>query len=936
MKSDFFYSPSTGIYMALGPLKIDSRVKKAAEDSKLILDWDDEGRINNIDFDDAKKLLKCLGSFMLTPVEYWKVMNDAKKARNKEILDSLTSNKFCEWLNRAYFREGTFVESPKVVGKYKYSGKKQKSFYPIGTPSWFNPKRNINYTYGIPKKVEIFREKFTASWKYWSPNLGLEASPLGITAPVRGYVTSVGKPSFDLGIPVDSRQPMLMIRECRKIPLSLPIKQEILNKWGALSKCYEDISKNPRRRDCYNKFYLKSNQYIDFAKKYGLLFKKSKELTTYKTRERILDVLGLLKIIAISKNNKKRAEKIGEVARGILGNKYEKMTYIEFADFVKSLETRLNLALKENKGIIFVMGHKNPDTDTCVSSLFEAYRNSLMDKDAEYIPIVQAHRIPDEAKRLLGNEISNSIILSKEPIYEKAKKTGLCRWISVDQNREPEVQKYFVSIIDHHVISDVAKNQELPKTLEMIGSCTALITNKILGMGLHFDSKIAKILYGATLMDTENRVAHKMTVKDAVIMDYLKRISETKNDEEFYSDLMSCLLNTDDPKILFGRDYKEDWGFGFAVAKVKHAFDKRGNILKKDLVDKALNLAEQNNNDKNLPLTVVKITDYKDDNKTVNKERVCLIFNKNTSKEFIETTSDLLQKHILFEFGRGFNFRIRKSKNFIEFWGTGVQLSRKKTAPVLEPVVKAFNEYFYSPSINLWIKRDFLKKTNLVKKAMKELRIKMSTDYKNRINYITYPEAKRLVNKISCLIMSLKEYWIVLNDAKRTKDIQMIESLQGSNFVEFLDTIIKNKRYAIEHPKLKDNLIIGKEKEVFIPKGKPGLMHPDNINLNTGIPKIIRKPNEYGNPELWRYWEPDSDLIIPTRSYIFLLKQPCWDGKFHLDDSFPNLGIRPCCKKVIQPKVKIKPEKNSLNIQIYKEGDLIEHKWKRLSYNLGD
>ena len=79
MKSDFFYSPSTGIYMALGPLKIDSRVKKAAEDSKLILDWDDEGRINNIDFDDAKKLLKCLGSFMLTPVEYWKVMNDAKK-----------------------------------------------------------------------------------------------------------------------------------------------------------------------------------------------------------------------------------------------------------------------------------------------------------------------------------------------------------------------------------------------------------------------------------------------------------------------------------------------------------------------------------------------------------------------------------------------------------------------------------------------------------------------------------------------------------------------------------------------------------------------------------------------------------------------------------------------------------------------------------------
>lgn len=83
----------------------------------------------------------------------------------------------------------------------------------------------------------------------------------------------------------------------------------------------------------------------------------------------------------------------------------------------------------------------------------------------------------------------------------------------------------------------------------------------------------------------------------------------------------------------------------------------------------------------------------------------------------------------------------------------------------------------------------------------------------------------------------------------------------------------------------------------------------NQIDLKTGLPNKVRLPFEYGNPDLWRYWEPDSDLVIPTRSYIFLLKQPCWDGKFHINDSLPNLGIRPCCKKVKMPEIKINLQK---------------------------
>ena len=46
---------------------------------------------------------------------------------------------------------------------------------------------------------------------------------------MRGYVTSVGKPSLDLGIPVESRQPKQMLRECRVSPLVYDISQNFLD-----------------------------------------------------------------------------------------------------------------------------------------------------------------------------------------------------------------------------------------------------------------------------------------------------------------------------------------------------------------------------------------------------------------------------------------------------------------------------------------------------------------------------------------------------------------------------------------------------------------------------------------------------------------------------------------------------------------------------------
>jgi len=198
-------------------------------------------------------------------------------------------------------------------------------------------------------------------------------------------------------------------------------------------------------------------------------------------------------------------------------------------------------------------------------------------------------------------------------------------------------------------------------------------------------------------------------------------------------------------------------------------------VSKKRLLEKASILAHQNNTQKNLPLTLVKITDYKDDNITVNKERVYLVFNKEASKNFKAAVFDVLKNIVKFEFGK---VNIKITSEYIEFRGTGMQLSRKKTAPILEPVVRAFNEYFYSPANKLRIKRDFLKKSNDLLQAVKQGKLRVSFDKKKRINYITYPESKILANKLNFMILSMKEYRLALSDAKKIKDIQMIESLQ--------------------------------------------------------------------------------------------------------------------------------------------------------------
>lgn len=931
MEAGYFYSKSTGLYVSREPLKIDARIIKAASDCKLQLNWDDEGRINYISFYEALFLLQRLGATMLSMKDYWLVLRDAKEVGDEDMIKQLQSNRCAEWLN-SIFENKEHVVTNLLISKqgetYKYQGTKRGIQMPFGHPGWFNIE-DVDYETGLPGRVELNREKYSTSWKYWS-----FCDYSYVATAIRGWVTSVGKPSLDLGIPADAVYPALMLRECRKELLQPSIDHQVLEKMEGFISEYEVLTQKEKHKEFYRKrWYL-----LPFLSRFGKQFQKSQESRIYKAREKITEMLGMMRVIAGRKNDPQTLKIIDKVARKLSGVKKSDISFESFIAFVQNSRERLKEAVSSYKTIVFVMGHKNPDTDTVVSALSESYRNYLLDgEETAYIPVIQGKRVPDETIRLLGEELSASILLSDELVYKEAANSGQARWIMVDHNKNNEIQRFAISIVDHHAPSEVALRQNISRTLEMVGSTTSLIVQKINGLGLNIPKDLARILYGATLMDTENRSELKMTTKDKLIMDDLKEVAKVENDNEFYQDLMSCLLNTDYAELLFARDYKEDWTFfGFAVAKVKRVFDDQGRVLKEALLQKLVKLAKQNNTKKNLPLTIIKVVDYKEDHETINRERVYLVFNEGVFPQFREVMFKLIMTVIDYTF-KG-KEKVKRTADFIEFWGTGDQLSRKRTVPILEPVVIAFNEYFYSVSTKLYVRRDFLKATKQVREAVKRCGIELSCDEEGRINNLNYGEAMKLLQALGFTAMSLKEYWNVLKDAQEVNDQQMVNHLESNGFIEFLHTIIEDCELVVEKPKILDvqstfryggvNVKIdydykGEKRKIEVHEGKPGLIYPKDIDLNTGLPKRVHGPDVYKNPALWRYWSPDAGKNVATRSHIFLLGQPALDLKVHLSEAFHCLGVRPCCQEVKLPKVEIMTGKEGISVVIQKEGEIV-------------
>src|SRR3989338_2375525 len=310
--------------------------------------WNDEGRLGNISYFKARTLLAALDLEMLSPRDYWRALQDACILGDKAMVKELLSNKYAEWLDIIYFKEAGkcyALEHPSIKADGSWDSIADKDRIkevnpPKGRHGWFTIDNlddifaAIDSDTGFPRAgiVNDEVEKKGEVFKYWDIYTDMDCH----MSAIRGYVPSSDTPSFDCGMPsaVDDA-PFLMIRPCRRELLSPLIDSNALERLNCLAREYDSAMAAREHEIFYDKKeYLLSLLSNDLPREFKEILRKAPENSLFKMREKIVDMLGFLRIYAIHKGDSRAQEEINTVIQDIFSSL--RISYQDFANFIIS------------------------------------------------------------------------------------------------------------------------------------------------------------------------------------------------------------------------------------------------------------------------------------------------------------------------------------------------------------------------------------------------------------------------------------------------------------------------------------------------------------------------------------------------------------------------------------------------------------------------
>ncbi|XP_069806504.1 exopolyphosphatase PRUNE1 [Dendropsophus ebraccatus] len=184
----------------------------------------------------------------------------------------------------------------------------------------------------------------------------------------------------------------------------------------------------------------------------------------------------------------------------------------------------------EHEGLDFhvVLGNEACDLDSMVSAIALAYylAKTSSSKNLAYVPVLNIPRedfpLRTESTFFLKeNRISPELLIFRDEIdlgglYE-AGRLGLSL---VDHNVLPRTDSFMedvvTEVIDHHIL-ERRPSRICQVTVELVGSCATLVTEKIVREAPHIlDSQLASMLQGTIVLDCVNMApaAGKVTPKD--------------------------------------------------------------------------------------------------------------------------------------------------------------------------------------------------------------------------------------------------------------------------------------------------------------------------------------------------------------------------------------------------------------------------------------
>ena len=245
--------------------------------------------------------------------------------------------------------------------------------------------------------------------------------------------------------------------------------------------------------------------------------------------------------------------------------------------------------------VCLVMGNEAADLDSMASSVVYAYYLQSLNNDEKsiYVPLInipkEDFKLRTEAVYLFaeaGIEIDN-LIFSDEINIEEISKSEKLNIILVDHNRiSAKLENYsgnVIEVVDHH--KDEGIYESSMTTIEPVGSCATLVTEKITENNISFiDEKTAQLMAGTILLDTVNfnPDAKRTTDKDVKMAEYLLSNFKLDRDNLFeklqFEKFNTSSLSTTD---LLRKDYKE-WKLGDKMCGFSSALLPASKWIAKD------------------------------------------------------------------------------------------------------------------------------------------------------------------------------------------------------------------------------------------------------------------------------------------------------------------------------------------------------------------
>jgi len=235
------------------------------------------------------------------------------------------------------------------------------------------------------------------------------------------------------------------------------------------------------------------------------------------------------------------------------------------------------------KEIIYVIGHKSPDTDTVCSAI--TYSEFLKKKKINAIAAV-TEELNSETKYILDYFKVDKPLKLKSI---KGKKVILVDHNENSQSPEGINEAEVIGIIDHHKIG-CSFSAPIFFESKPLGSTATLIAQKMIEQQFKITKQLAGLLISAILSDTVIFKSSTTTEEDVKIAKILAQIAGIKNIKEFGIEIKkqkSNLKGMSAEKIIYS-DFKifEEGNIKFGVGQVEtvdleEVKEKKTELLKK-------------------------------------------------------------------------------------------------------------------------------------------------------------------------------------------------------------------------------------------------------------------------------------------------------------------------------------------------------------------